>query len=219
VSWLILRARCRDCGARISARYPLVELGGAAFFVVVAIRFAPGVLSGGLPMQELALLTQLVVFLYLAAISLALAIIDIETHRLPNALVLPAYVVGAAAVAASCLLTADAAAALRAAIGMVGLGAVYLVLAVVRPGGMGLGDVKLAGALGLMLGWLGWSELAVGAIAGFVLGGLFGVALLLAGRGRKTAIAFGPWMLAGAWVGVLAGPLITRFYLGLFGLG
>jgi leader peptidase (prepilin peptidase)/N-methyltransferase len=219
LSWIVLRARCRDCGARISARYPLVELAGAVFFAVVAIRFVPALLADGAPAHVLAEFTRLLAFLYLAAISLALAIIDVETHRLPNAIVLPAYLVGAVAVAVSCLLTGDASGALRAVVGAIGLGLVYLVLAVVRPGGMGLGDVKLAGALGLMLGWLGWSALAVGAIAGFVLGGLFGVALLLAGRSRTTAIAFGPWMLAGAWIGVLAGPLIARFYLGLFGLG
>ena len=92
------------------------------------------------------------------------------------------------------------------------------VMAVIWPGGMGFGDVKLAGVLGLFLGFLGWPTLGVGMFAGFLAGGIFGVALMLAGRGRKAAIAFGPWMLLGAWVGILGGPAIFRAYLGLLGL-
>jgi leader peptidase (prepilin peptidase)/N-methyltransferase len=85
---------------------------------------------------------------------------------------------------------------------------------------MGMGDVKLAGVLGLFLGWLGWDALAVGALAAFILGGLFGVALIVARRARsKTAIPFGPWMLVGAWIGILAGGPIAAAYLSLFGLG
>jgi leader peptidase (prepilin peptidase)/N-methyltransferase len=85
---------------------------------------------------------------------------------------------------------------------------------------MGGGDVKLAGVLGLFLGWLGWPELGVGAIGGFLLGGLFGVILLLTGRARRgTAVPFGPWLLAGAWLGILAGTPLAGAYLRLFGLG
>jgi leader peptidase (prepilin peptidase)/N-methyltransferase len=83
---------------------------------------------------------------------------------------------------------------------------------------MGMGDVKLAGALGLFLGWLGPETLIVGAIAGFVIGGGAGIVLLLRGVGRKASLAFGPWLLAGAWVGILAGPAIASAYLGAFGL-
>lgn len=81
-----------------------------------------------------------------------------------------------------------------------------------------MGDVKLAGALGLFLGWLGLETLAVGAVAGLILGGAAGVVLLLRGAGRKASLAFGPWLLAGAWVGILAGPVIATTYLGAFGL-
>ncbi|MES1170037.1 MAG: prepilin peptidase, partial [Leifsonia sp.] len=93
-----------------------------------------------------------------------------------------------------------------------------LVLAVVRPGGMGLGDVKLAGVIGILLGWIGWEALAVGAIAAFLLGGVVGVGMLVAGRSRKASLAFGPWMLAGAWIGILAGEPIATSYLQLFGV-
>ena len=217
-SWLALRGRCRDCAAPISVRYPLVELAGAAFFVVAALRFAPQIAVQGQALAIIAGVLQLVAYLYLAAISLALAIIDAETHRLPNVIVLPAYAVGAALLGTAAALTGAWSSLVTAGLGLLILGGVYLALALVRKGAMGMGDVKLAGVLGVFLGWLGWGSLAVGAIAGFVLGGLFGLVLLALGRGRSASVAFGPWMLAGAWVGVLAGDPIAAWYLRLFGL-
>lgn len=220
VSWLVLRGRCRDCSAPISVRYPLVELGAAIFFVVVALRFVPAIAIGAGGAEVAAGIVSLVAFLYLAAISLALALIDLDVQRLPNVIVLPAYAVGAVLLGASSLLIGDLASLGRAALGTVILGGGYLLIALIRPGGMGFGDVKLAGALGLFLGWLGWDALAVGAIGGFVLGGLFGTALILLRRaGRSTGVPFGPWMLAGAWLGILAGHPIATWYLSLFGLG
>ncbi|WP_395640467.1 prepilin peptidase [Pseudolysinimonas sp.] len=221
VSWLVLRGKCRDCAAPISARYPLVELGGAIAFGLVAWRFAPdvvGALTAGAVPGAIAGILVLVAFLYLAAIGLALALIDLDTRRLPNVLVLPMYVVGGVLFTATAAISGRWDLLATAAIGMAGLGLLYLVLAVVRPGGMGMGDVKLAGALGLFLGWLGPETLAVGAIAGFLLGGGAGVVLLLRGAGRKASLAFGPWLIAGAWVGILAGPVIATAYLGAFGL-
>jgi leader peptidase (prepilin peptidase)/N-methyltransferase len=92
----------------------------------------------------------------------------------------------------------------------------YLVLALVYPAGMGLGDVKLAGLLGLYLGWLGWAAVAVGAFTAFLIGGLVGVSLLATGRaGRKTAVPFGPAMLSGALLSVFAGAPIAGWYLAL----
>lgn len=220
VSWLLLRGKCRDCGAPISARYPLVELGAAVFFAVVALRFIPSIPVGEGGLEIAAGVLSLVAFLYLAAISLALALIDLDVQRLPNVIVLPAYAVGAVLLGTAALLVGDLAALGRAALGAIILGGAYLLIAVIRPGGMGFGDVKLAGALGLFLAWLGWDALAVGALAGFVLGGLFGVALLLFRRaGRSTGIPYGPWMLAGAWLGILAGHPLATWYLSLFGLG
>lgn len=219
LSWLLLRGRCRDCSAPISVRYPLVEIAGALAFGVVAWWFLPAVLAADGALALVAGVLQLVAFLYLAAISIALVLIDLDTRRLPNVIVLPAYAVGAALLGTAGALTGAWASLALAAIGMVALGGAYLALALVRPGGMGMGDVKLAGALGLFLGWLGLPELLVGAVAGSILGGLFGVALLIAGRARSSTIAFGPWLLAGAWVGILAGDPIASGYLALFGLG
>ena len=88
-----------------------------------------------------------------------------------------------------------------------------------KPNGMGMGDVKLSGVLGLFLGYLGFGPLAVGVFAAFLLGGLAGILILLTRRGtRRTAIPFGPWMLAGAWLGILAGDALAAGYLSLTGL-
>lgn len=219
ISWLLLRARCRDCGAPISARYPLVELGTALFFALVAVLFVPPVLTAVTPSEALASSLALVAYLYLAAISVALAAIDLDVSRLPNKIVLPAYPVGIALLGAAALLGGDLGRLGMAAIGMVAMFAVYLVLALVSPGGMGLGDVKLAGVLGLFTGWLGAAPLIVGFFLPFLLGGAFSLALLATGRAtRKSGIPFGPWMLAGAWGGILAGNAIASWYLEMFGL-
>lgn len=219
LSWLLLRGRCRDCSAPISARYPLVEAGTAVFFALVAWRLLPAALAGDSVPTIAGGILALVAFLYLAAVSVALALIDLDTHRLPNPIVLPAYLVGAALLTAAALLAGDPARLVSAGIGMASLFAFYLVLALIRPDGMGMGDVKLAGVLGLFLGWLGWGPLAVGAFAAFVLGGVFGVALMIVRRaGRRSRIPFGPWMLLGAWVGVFAGEAIAAWYLSMVGL-
>lgn len=218
VSWLLLRGKCRDCAAPISVRYPLVELAGAVAFGLVAWRFLPAVFAADGALPIVAAILQLVAFLYFAAISLALALIDIDTHRLPNVIVLPAYLVGLALLGAAAVLTGDLAALGLAAIGAVATAGVYLVLALARPGGMGMGDVKLAGVAGLFLGWLGLPELVLGTVAAFVLGGVYGLGMLLAGRGRRSAIAFGPWLLAGAWIAILVGRVVVDGYLSLFGI-
>lgn len=219
LSWLILRGKCRDCASPISTRYPLVELAGGLAFAAVALFFVPPIIVAGSTPNTVAAIIVLVAFLYLAAISIALVLIDIDVRRLPNSIVLPAYAVGAVLFTVAAVLTGDFGPLLTSAIGSIALGGIYLALAFFVPGGMGLGDVKLAGALGLFLGWLGWGPLAVGAIFAFLLGGVFGIILIAVRKGgRKTAIPFGPWMVAGAWVGIFAGTPIAAGYLSLFGL-
>lgn len=218
LSWLLLRGRCRQCRSPISARYPLVEGATAVFFAVVAWRFWPTdfLVMDGVGITVIAL--TLAAFLYFAAISVALALIDLDTRTLPNSIVLPAYVVIAALLGSASLVTGDVSAIARAGIGAAALFVVYYVLSLT--GGMGMGDVKLAGVIGILLGWLGWEALAVGVLASFILGGLFGVALLISRRATaKSGVPFGPWMLAGAWLGIFLGPAIAAGYLALFGLG
>jgi leader peptidase (prepilin peptidase)/N-methyltransferase len=203
VSWLVLRGRCRDCSERISIRYPLVEAGTAALFAITGWHFG---LSWELP-----------AYLYLVAIGVALALIDLDVHRLPNAIVLPSYVVAPVLLTVASLGDGDWAALLRAGIGGVGLYVLYFLLRLAYPSGMGFGDVKLAGVLGMYLGWLGWGQLAVGAFLGFLLGGLVGGGLMIAQRAtRKSKIPFGPFMIVGAYVAVLVGAQISDLYLDLF---
>lgn len=219
VSWLALGGKCRDCRASISARYPIVELATGLFFVLVAARLWP---LADVPTESSAVVSRLlslIAFLWLAGVSVALAVIDLEHHRLPDAIVLPSYAVGGALLAASSILVGDWPALVRAAIGLASLFAFYLIAALSYPGGMGFGDVKLAGVLGMYLAWLGWGEFAVGAFAAFLLGGLFAIVLLVTRRVQRTGgIPFGPWMLAGAWVGVFAGGTVATAYLTLLGL-
>ncbi len=219
VSWLLLRARCRDCAAPISSRYPLIELGTALAFAGIAAARTPALLeatSTGALVAELAIAVALLVF---AALTIALAAIDLDTHRLPNSIVLPGYPVLIVLFAVAGVAAPDLESLARAAAGSGILFAVYLTLALISPRGMGMGDVKLAGLIGLVLGWFGWAPLAVGAMAAFFLGGVFGVILMLARRASRTSgIPFGPWMLAGAWVGIVFGDPIARGYFALFGL-
>ncbi|CAA9362441.1 MAG: Leader peptidase (Prepilin peptidase) / N-methyltransferase [uncultured Frankineae bacterium] len=205
VSWLLLRGRCRHCSDRVSARYPLVELATAGLFAVMALRFG---LDPVLP-----------AYLYLAAVGLALAVIDLDCKRLPNALTLPSYPVAAALLALATLLGSDSGGLVRALLGGAAMYVVYFVLCFAYPAGMGFGDVKLAGVLGMYTAWLGWGAWAVGLFLGFLLGGLFGVLLILARRGgRKTAVPFGPFMLVGVLIAVLVGQDLARAYLASTGV-
>jgi leader peptidase (prepilin peptidase)/N-methyltransferase len=203
LSWLLLRGRCRDCAAPISPRYPVVEAATAALFALVLLRFG---WTWSLP-----------AYLFLAAVAIALALIDLDFHRLPSSIVLPAY-----PVLAGLLLLAtwnpggpsDWGLLIPALIGCAALFGFYFALAVIRPGGMGMGDVRLAGLLGLALGWLGWGPLVFGAFAAFVLGGVYSLALLATRRAsRKSGIPFGPWMLLGAAVGIGCGEVAWDAYL------
>jgi leader peptidase (prepilin peptidase)/N-methyltransferase len=199
LSWLLLRGRCADCGTPISARYPLVELATGALFVAVAARFG--------------LRAELPAYLYLAALTVALTLIDFDVRRLPDPIVLPSYVVGVLLLAPAAVAHADWSSAGRGLLAMLALFGFYLALALVYPGGMGFGDVKLAGLLGLYLGWLGWSPVLIGTFAGFLTGGLVGAVLLVARRAsRKTAVPFGPSMLAGAMLAVFAASPIATWY-------
>lgn len=222
ISWVVLRGRCRLCREPISARYPLVELGTGLFFAAVALRFWPAVRAAADARGDGAaagLALELLAFLYLAAISVALAMIDIDTHTLPNRVVLPAFIVGGTLLGAAGVLSGDYVALLRAVIGGATLMVAYAVMAFAYPGGMGFGDVKLAGVLGLFLGHLGWGEFVVGAFGAFLLGGVFSLGLLALRKvNRKGGIPFGPWMLGGAWVGVFVGAQISLGYLAVVGL-
>jgi len=226
LGWMVLGGKCANCKAPISPRYPIVEaVTGIAFAVITWVGLiSPEVLGVSSPSfvgrsttEGIALALVILAFLYFAAISIVLTLIDLDTHRLPNSIVLPSYLVSGILLTIAAALLGDWGSLLRAAIGMAAMYLFYALLRLARPGGMGGGDVKLAGVIGIYLGWIGWGALAVGAFAAFLYGGVFGIALVLLRRaGRKTAIPFGPWMILGAWTGVFAGEAVGRWYVNLF---
>lgn len=201
VSWLALRGRCRTCAEPISVRYPLVEVLTAAVFASLAWALAD---------QPWAIPA----YLWVGGVGVALAAIDLDTHRLPDALTLPSYAVVGGLLLLPAVADDQWSAYLRAWLAALAMAGFYFLLAFLKPGAMGMGDVKLAGVLGLVLGWLGWGVVLFGGFLGFLLGGVLGIALMVAGKaGRKSKIPFGPFMVAGAFIAVLWGPDVVTWYL------
>jgi len=176
--------------------------------VVTVALFAPAIVAAGTAAGTGSAALGLLAFLAFAAASAVLAVIDLRTSRLPNRIVLPALAGGIALLGASSSLSGDWGQLARAGTGMGALFVVYYLTAALS-GGMGFGDVKLAAVIGLHLAWLGWAQLAIGVLSAFLLGGLVAVVLIALRRaGPRTAIPFGPWMLAGAWLGVIVGAVL-----------
>jgi leader peptidase (prepilin peptidase)/N-methyltransferase len=139
--------------------------------------------------------------------------IDVDVHRLPNGIVLPAYPVLALALTIAAVILDEPASLVRAAICGLALFAFYFVLAFAYPAGMGFGDVKLAGIVGGMLGFLSYQALLVGAFTAFLIGGLFGIAVMVLRRGsRKAQLPFGPFMILGALLALFASAPIAELY-------
>jgi leader peptidase (prepilin peptidase) / N-methyltransferase len=185
-----LTVRCARCGTSLGTPLAL-ELGTAVVLALLLGRF------GGQP--------DVVAFGFFGVLGVALAAIDIAAQRLPDPLTLPAYPILIALLAVAALASHDFSALARALLGGLALAGAYLVLALVRPGQLGGGDIKLAGIAGLVLGWLGWPALIVGAALGFVLSALVGLALIAARRlTLRSAICFGPFLLGGALLSMLA---------------
>ena len=201
LSYLILRGKCRHCRATISVRYPLVEALTGALFASAAVRFGYHL--------------ELAAYCVLAAFLVALSGIDLDTRLLPRRIVYLGTATGVVLLGAAAGVGGTGRPVVDAAIGAaVGFGALFLVH-FVSPQGMGFGDVRLAGMLGLYLGFLGVAHVGVGLFAGFVLGAVVGLALMGLGRaGRRSRIPFGPFLAAGAWVAVLWGDPLVRLWLG-----
>jgi leader peptidase (prepilin peptidase) / N-methyltransferase len=191
VSWLVLRGRCRSCGAPISPRYPLVELATALVFagVVAARGFDDGLV---LELPFVALLT-------------ALAAIDFDHKLLPNRIVYPMAAYGVIAT-----LLVDRGDLVENLIAGAGAFAFLLIAVIAYPRGMGMGDVKLAGAMGLYLGL----SVIPALLVAFLSGSVVGVVILAreGAAGRKKAVPFGVFLAIGGIVGVLAGPELIDVY-------
>jgi len=200
-------ARLRGILAGASYRRPPERdrpLPGHSWWLVFAVALAWAGLTfrfGGYAHWSL-----LPAYLYLGAVGAALTFIDLDVHRLPDLIVLPSYPIAFVLLLVPTVVTGQWGWLLRAVLAGLGLYVVYLVLALVSPGGAGLGfgDVKLAGLLGLLLGWLGWGPVLVSVLTAFVIGGVLAVFLLLVRRAsRSSHIAFGPSMILGAWVALM----------------
>jgi len=201
LSYVLLRGRCRSCGARISFRYPLLELATAALFAGASLRFhAPYTAA-----------VMALLFMVLEAV----AVIDIEHQIVPNGILYPSLVAFAVLVAVGVAIGDDMG-LVRAGLGFLAFGGGLLVVAVISPGGMGMGDVKLAALIGLVLGALGLRYVAVAAALAILAGGLGGIALMVfAGASRKAKIPFGPYLAAGAVAAAFLAPTIASWYTGL----
>jgi leader peptidase (prepilin peptidase) / N-methyltransferase len=196
VSWLVLRARCRHCGTRISARYPLVELLTALLYVAVVVGR-----DGA---------HDIVLGLILVTVLVPVTLIDLEHRIIPNRITLPAAV---AALVAGALL--DPGFLPEQVIAGAAGGGFFFLAAVAYSRGMGMGDVKLAGVLGLYLGRAVASAILIALVAGIVVG-IAIIAVKGAKVGRKTAVPFGPFLALGGVIALFAGNDLVDAYLKRF---
>jgi leader peptidase (prepilin peptidase)/N-methyltransferase len=150
--------------------------------------------------------------LYLAPVGVALAVVDWRTRLLPTKVIAPSYLAVGALVAVAAWAEQDLHALVTAGLGWLVAGGTFFLLWFIYPRGMGYGDVRLSGILGMALGYLGWSELFVGIYTGFILGGVGGLLLSLLRLVDRKAYPFGPFMLVGAVAGVLLGPYVAAWY-------
>jgi leader peptidase (prepilin peptidase)/N-methyltransferase len=201
LSWLLLRGRCRDCDARISVRYPIVELGTAVLFAGTVIVIG---VEAVLP-----------AYLWFAGVTLTLVLTDLDVHRIPNRILYPGTVVGFVLLFGGAVLANEIGTFWRAVAGGGFYFLLFLILALIARGGFGFGDVKLAFFLGLFLTYQSWEVLGAGIALGIAIGGLIAILLLVTRRaGRKAKIPFGPAMVFGAYAAMVFGQELADWYLG-----
>lgn len=190
LSYLLSRGRCRHCGVGYGLHYLVAEVGALVFGMIAWLRVD--------------LLILRFAWFCLAVLGSALIVSDLTLRRLPNLLVLAAFAIGLASAVVDSIASGAVTGLFRGIAGAAALFFIYLVLHLLSRGGMGAGDVKLAGVLGLFLGQLSWLHLYWGSAIAFLLGGTAALLVLATGRGtRKSAIPFGPFMVTGAFAALL----------------
>ncbi len=196
LSWLLLRGRCRHCGERISARYPLIEACTGALFAVTVLVLHDEP-------------TQLVLGLVFVATLAAITLTDLELRVIPNKILIVSAIAGVALAAAL-----DPSSLPERAIAGAAAGGVLFAIAFAYPRGMGMGDVKLAAVMGLYLG----RSVAPALLIGFAAGSVVGLALIArhGAAARKQSVPFGPFLALGGVAGLLAGNQIVDWYLSTF---
>ena len=199
LSWLLLKGRCRSCGEPISPRYPLVELTTAVLFAATAARLG---VDAALP-----------AFLVVVAGLVAISAVDLERFIVPNRILYPTLFLAAPLLLVAAVVDDDWSSLRTAALGGAVAWALLLVIHLVSPAGMGFGDVRLAGLIGMTLGWLSFGHVLVALFLGFLLAAVVGVALIATGvKGRKDKVPFGPFLAAGAMLALLFGTPILDWY-------
>jgi leader peptidase (prepilin peptidase)/N-methyltransferase len=195
-SWILLRGRCRYCGERISARYPLIEIGTGLLFAltVLVLRHEPA---------------QLVLGLVFVATLAAITLTDLELRVIPNKVLIVSALAGIALAAGL-----DPSSLPERAIAAAAAGGLLFAVALAYPRGMGMGDVKLAAVMGLYLG----RSVAPALLIAFAAGSLFGLGLIArhGAVARKQAVPFGPFLALGGMIGLLVGDQMVDWYLGTF---
>jgi leader peptidase (prepilin peptidase) / N-methyltransferase len=202
VSWLILRGRCRNCGTRISIRYPAVEALAGVTFAVVGARFGFEIIVPAV--------------LVFTAGSIALAAIDLEHHRLPDRIVFPTLALEGALLVLAAIVDDRPRSILMAGVGAaIAAGFLFIVWFAV-PRALGFGDVKYGLVLGALLGWFGLGHVVLGLFLGYLGGAFIGIGLMIAKRkARGVIMPFGPSLALGAWIAALWGTAILDWYRGL----
>jgi leader peptidase (prepilin peptidase)/N-methyltransferase len=199
VSWLLLRGRCRTCKAPISARYPLIELTTSVLFGITAARLGA---VGALP-----------AFLVVVAGLVAISAVDLELFIVPNRILYPTLFMAAPMLLVAAAVGDDWGHARTAAIGgVLGFG-LLLVIHLISPAGMGFGDVRLAGLIGMIVGWISVGHVLVALFLGFLAAALVGMGLIATGiKTRKDKVPFGPFLATGAILAILFGTQLLDWY-------
>jgi leader peptidase (prepilin peptidase)/N-methyltransferase len=182
-----------------SARSPMVEIGTGLLFAAVTLRFGWTL--------------ELPAYLYLAAIGVTLAVIDLDVRRLPDVIILPSYIVSVLLLMPAGAADADWSGAERAMAGMVALIALFFALALAYPNGLGMGDVKLAGLLGMYLGWLSWNALFLTAIGSILIAAVSGsFAIVTKHATRNMAVPIGPCLVSAAVLALFVAAPVSTWY-------
>ncbi|MFN2518648.1 MAG: A24 family peptidase [Jatrophihabitantaceae bacterium] len=198
LGWLA-KHHCRACGHGISRRYLAMEAGTGVLFAAVTLRFGAT--------------AELPAYLFLAAVGVGVAAIDVQNRQISDTVLLPAYIVSLLLLVPAGAAQLELWPALRATCGMLALSAIYLALVVAYPTGLSSSDVKLAGLLGLYLGWLSWGAVLIGAMGGLLIGGIGASALVASsGRHRLTVTAYGSCMVAATGFAVFAAVPLATWY-------
>ena len=195
VSWLIQGGKCRACGVKLSAQYPIVEALNGGMWLLTGILFKGDWITVAL-------------YCGLFSLLLTLSVIDWRTFTIPNGINLAIFILGIIR------LVTDLKNWPLYVVGMLSVSLVFLLLYVLTRGnGLGMGDIKLVGAAGLLLGW---QNMLLAVLVGSLSGAVIHSIRMRGGEGKK--LAFGPYLAAGMWLAALAGEPIISAYLGLFGL-